>query len=95
MAIATVGRAILLHTAPTIIFTATSTTLNLSAHTMEKDAPNEAISCDKPSSNDAVDEYIFVDPVIEKRALRKFDLVMMPQIVILVVISMLDRSNVG
>jgi hypothetical protein len=38
---------------------------------------------------------IYVDPVIEKRALSKFDKFMLPQIAILVLIAYLDRSNIG
>lgn len=38
---------------------------------------------------------IFVDPVIERRALSKFDKLLLPQIAILVLIAYLDRSNIG
>lgn len=38
---------------------------------------------------------IFVDPVIERRALRKFDKYLLPQMAILVLIAYLDRSNIG
>lgn len=62
---------------------------------MEKDLSTEEMGSERPASPVEADQGIFVDPVIEKRALRKFDMVMMPQIVILVIISMLDRSNIG
>jgi hypothetical protein len=38
---------------------------------------------------------IFVDPVIEKRALAKFDKFFLPQMAILVLIAYLDRTNIG
>ena len=38
---------------------------------------------------------IQLDPVIEKKTLRRFDLFLLPQIAILIVIGYLDRSNIG
>lgn len=38
---------------------------------------------------------IFIDPVLEQRAMRKFDCWMLPQLAIVTLISYLDRSNIG
>ncbi|PGH09889.1 hypothetical protein AJ80_07599 [Polytolypa hystricis UAMH7299] len=45
-------------------------------------------------SGDAVAE-IYVDPIIERRALRKFDIWVVPQMMLLVILAYLDRSNIG
>lgn len=36
-----------------------------------------------------------IDPELEKQALRRFDIFLLPQIAILIIISYLDRSNIG
>lgn len=41
------------------------------------------------------DSEVYVDPVIEKRALRKFDYYVLPVIGICMLMSALDRSNIG
>lgn len=38
---------------------------------------------------------IYIDPVLEKRTLRKFDMYMMPQMMLLQIVSYLDRTNIG
>ncbi|KAK5055421.1 hypothetical protein LTR84_013171 [Exophiala bonariae] len=38
---------------------------------------------------------IELDPVLERKTLRKFDLFLLPQIAILIIIGYLDRTNVG
>lgn len=38
---------------------------------------------------------IQLDPELEKQTLRRFDLFLLPQIAILIVIGYLDRTNVG
>jgi hypothetical protein len=38
---------------------------------------------------------IFVDPVVLKRVISKFDKFMMPQMAVLMIIAYLDRSNIG
>ena len=40
-------------------------------------------------------ELVYVDSEIEKRALRKFDIFVLPQMAVLVLIAYLDRSNIG
>ncbi len=43
----------------------------------------------------AGESEIFVDPIIEKRALRKFDMVLLPMIVLMMLMAGLDSSNIG
>lgn len=63
---------------------------------MEKASSRTEISSQVSNiKNSDVDITIFVDPVIEKRALAKFDKFLLPQIAILVMIAYLDRSNIG
>ncbi|KAL2405767.1 putative transporter C11D3.18C [Exophiala dermatitidis] len=65
---------------------------------MEKDPSIvETGGCDRVVSRaeGVVIDEAFVDPAVEKRALRKFDYIMIPQIIILVIIAQLDRSNIG
>lgn len=38
---------------------------------------------------------ILIDPVLEKRAISKFDKYMMPQMALLMLIAYLDRTNIG
>ena len=38
---------------------------------------------------------IFVDPHHEKTAMRKFDIILLPQIAAFVLVCYLDRSNIG
>lgn len=38
---------------------------------------------------------IVIDPVLEKRAIAKFDKFMMPQMALLMLIAYLDRTNIG
>ena len=38
---------------------------------------------------------IQLDPTMEKKTLRRFDMFLLPQIAILIVIGYLDRSNIG
>jgi hypothetical protein len=61
---------------------------------MEKPSSITEVSSSVPDIRSAV-TGIFVDPVIEKRALSKFDKFLLPQIAILVLIAYLDRSNIG
>ena len=41
------------------------------------------------------DAIPYIDPELEKRTLRKFDLFVLPQMMILILIAYLDRSNIG
>lgn len=48
------------------------------------------------TSEDGVGDVIpYIDPELEKKALRKFDKWLLPQMMLLVAISFLDRSNIG
>lgn len=45
-------------------------------------------------SEDAL-QRIHIDPAIQARALRKFDYLVIPQIMIISIIGYIDRSNLG
>lgn len=47
------------------------------------------------STNQGTTSDIQLDPALEKQTLRKFDLFLLPQIAILIIIGYLDRTNVG
>lgn len=47
------------------------------------------------STNQGYIRDIQLDPALEKQTLRRFDLFLLPQIAILIVIGYLDRTNVG
>lgn len=38
---------------------------------------------------------VFVDPVIEKKAIKKFDTLLLPQMALIMLIAYLDRANIG
>ena len=38
---------------------------------------------------------IYIDPVKEKTILRKFDMLALPQFIIIMVLAYLDRTNIG
>lgn len=44
---------------------------------------------------DQSSDTVTIDPEVERRCMRKFDLFVMPQILILLLLGYLDRSNVG
>lgn len=44
---------------------------------------------------DVSSETLTIDPEIERRCWRKFDVLVMPQLAILVTLGYLDRSNIG
>lgn len=52
----------------------------------------------QPATQDVVAEdvaAIYIDPVKERRILTKFDWLVMPQFVIIILLGYLDRSNIG
>jgi hypothetical protein len=53
-------------------------------------ASNVASPCPEPGASE-----IFIDPVVLKRVISKFDKFMMPQMAVLMIIAYLDRSNIG
>ena len=48
-----------------------------------------------PTSTGASTSPVSIDPAKERDALRRFDLVVLPQLAILVIIGWLDRANIG
>jgi hypothetical protein len=53
------------------------------------DKANEALEAGQ------VTEDVYIDPEVERRTIAKFDLYMMPQMMILQIVSYLDRTNIG
>lgn len=43
----------------------------------------------------ADDGDFYIDPELERAALRKFDVYVLPQMMLLVLVAYLDRSNIG
>ena len=58
-------------------------------------AASLSTSDDHVAGHTIVDDETYVDPLLEKRAMRKFDWYMLPQFAILPFISFLDRYNIG
>lgn len=52
-------------------------------------------SLDKGSGVEIPVCEIEIDPVVERRVMRKFDMFVVPQMIILVILAYLDRSNIG
>ncbi|PGH09208.1 hypothetical protein AJ79_05737 [Helicocarpus griseus UAMH5409] len=46
-------------------------------------------------SSDGGATEIYIDPVLEQKVMRKFDIFVIPQMVLLVILAYLDRSNIG
>lgn len=44
---------------------------------------------------DVSSETLTIDPEVERRCWLKFDLLVMPQLAILILLGYLDRSNIG
>ena len=40
-------------------------------------------------------EEIFIDPIAEKKLIRKLDLMLSPMMVLIFLVAYLDRSNIG
>lgn len=47
------------------------------------------------SENDGVCEDIQLDPELERQTLKRFDMFLLPQIALMIIIGYLDRSNIG
>lgn len=47
-----------------------------------------------PGEDDASD-VVAIDPDLERRCWRKFDMLVMPQLFLLILLGYLDRSNIG
>jgi hypothetical protein len=52
-------------------------------------------SPDPSLNSDANTAYLEIDPVLERRVMRKFDMFVIPQMMLLVILAYLDRSNIG
>ncbi len=61
---------------------------------MEKEGAN-VLTPRSVSLDAAIDNAIFIDPVLEKRTLAKYDKFVLPQMALLIIIAYLDRSNIG
>lgn len=59
------------------------------------DKEGQAVSAAPLSDSEQGESEIYVDPELEKRTLRKFDIYVLPQFMLLVLIAYLDRSNIG
>lgn len=54
--------------------------------------PDNAVTTS--SINEGNDE-IYIDPVLERRTMAKYDRFLLPQMAILIILAYLDRSNIG
>jgi hypothetical protein len=52
-------------------------------------------SLDPSLNSDANAAHLEIDPVLERRVMRKFDMFVIPQMMLLVILAYLDRSNIG
>ena len=56
---------------------------------------NESLKGSDTLSRDDAPPHPYIDPVLEKRVMRKFDYYVIPQMMLLVILAYLDRSNIG
>ena len=56
--------------------------------------PEESVD-NMPGSTDGTVAAIYIDPAKESKVVRKFDMFFMPQLVIIMILSYLDRTNIG
>lgn len=56
---------------------------------------NEPLKDPDTLSKDGVPAPPFIDPVLEKKVMRKFDCYVIPQMMLLIILAYLDRSNIG
>ena len=63
---------------------------------MDIEQPKEMTDIHKMASvTPGVCQDIQLDPLLEKTTLRRFDMFLLPQIAIVIIIGYLDRSNIG
>lgn len=63
---------------------------------MEANEANEAIDvCKTQSYRLGTVGEMQLDPEMERKTLRKFDMCLLPQIAVLIIIGYLDRTNIG
>lgn len=65
-----------------------------SSTTMALGTENNVLAAE-PSIASGNFSALAVDPAVEKQALKKFDLYLLPQLSILTVLAYLDRTNIG
>ena len=63
---------------------------------MDIEQPKEMTGLHRTTSiNPGLCQDMQLDPQLEKTTLRRFDLFLLPQIAIIIIIGYLDRSNIG
>lgn len=63
---------------------------------MDIEQPKEMTDLHKQASvSPGISQNMQLDPQLEKTTLRRFDIFLLPQIAIIIVIGYLDRSNIG
>lgn len=63
---------------------------------MDIEQPKEMTDIHKQASvSPGISQDMRLDPELEKTTLRRFDMFLLPQIAIIIVIGYLDRSNIG
>jgi hypothetical protein len=71
---------------------------NKSATMDVKTATNSPTVAEAPPLPEKVEESdgsIHIDPELERKVLKKFDMLVMPQFIIIILLAYLDRSNIG
>jgi len=61
-------------------------------------SPNDMKPLDKSDTKSVVingENDIYIDPAKEKKILRKFDMLALPQFIIIMILAYLDRTNIG
>ena len=54
-----------------------------------------AVGVDSQETKSSPEPEIYVDPILLKRAMRKFDWLLFPQLGLILVLCLLDRTNIG
>lgn len=62
--------------------------------TSPEDMKTPEVSGNKPESTGG-ETTIYIDPAKERKIIRKFDMLVLPQFVIIMILAYLDRSNIG
>ena len=70
--------------------------MSTDAHgSVELAAPEKATKADHASTEDGVASTTIIDPEKERRIIRKFDMLVLPQFVLMIILAYLDRTNIG
>lgn len=62
--------------------------------TVQNEKPIEG-SVQEDDAQFGTSDEIFIDPVAEKKLIRKLDLMLSPMMVLIFLVAYLDRSNIG